>query len=667
MPNWKYPCVQCAKPVKINQKGIECNSCKIWVHLKCTDLNDTEYNYLEANTSIPFYCLTCKPRTFYADVIFENTTFSENGMGNEILPNLSVITSNSDLELSSAHSSDFEYADETDSEFLRGLNFDSLPVQIDAHTRKKKPNNSHRIGLQTINYKYPCVVCSGPCKEKCQDSIQCTLCDEWVHQKCSNLTIEQFKKYCSQEHAELPFYCEICLYGSVHNSKNQTCLNAHEISSLDTNDIYNLCPNSIFRDKDDIPTTEYFTTDELNIEIKKTPDNIRLIHINSVSLCKHILSISDMLAELDRQPSIIFLSETRVHDDKFEFQENQIQLEGYKFVLNNSPTNAGGTAIYTSNDLKFNKRPDIKFNYPNCEACFIEIICETPGQNPIFGALYRHPGHNARPFCGYLGEFLEVFAERSIKLTILGDINIDLNKTNVISNEYLNTLSSLGFSTLINQPTRIFHNKGSNIVSCSTIDHLITNCSPDFAKVGILIADVSDHLPIFGLVSISKPCKNPFKNTYRRFFRESKKDKFLEHLADNLREADLNLDPNPLMDKILLLTKDAINKTFPLQKVSRKQALKILSPWMTDEIREEQKTRDKLKKKWIESGHIANSPEHIDYKTIRNKVVKMIKKRHVMKIYLKIVKKPKEIVQGCGRRSEKLQMKSLNPISLPTL
>ena len=49
--------------------------------------------------------------------------------------------------------------------------------------------------------------------------------------------------------------------------------------------IYNLCSNSIFNDKEDIPTTEYFTTEELNIEIQKTPDNIRLIHINAVSLC----------------------------------------------------------------------------------------------------------------------------------------------------------------------------------------------------------------------------------------------------------------------------------------------------------------------------------------------------------------------------------------------
>ena len=84
-----------------------------------------------------------------------------------------------------------------------------------------------------------------------------------------------------------------------------------------------------------------------------------------------------------------------------------------------------------------------------------------------------------------------------------GDINIDLNKTNGVTNDYINTLNSLGFSLLINQPTRIFHYEGSNTVSCCTIDHLITNCSSNFTKTGILLTDVSDHLSIFSLMSLS--------------------------------------------------------------------------------------------------------------------------------------------------------------------
>ena len=139
----------------------------------------------------------------------------------------------------------------------------------------------------------------------------------------------------------------------------------------------------------------------------------------------------------------------------------------------------------------------MKFNFPHCEACFIEVHCKNEKQNHIFGTLYRHPIDYARPFTTYLGEFLETFTTRKTKLTLLGDINIDLNKSNPVSTEYLNTINSAGFSTLINQPTRIFHYENTNSVSCSIIDHIITNNSSCFSKVGILIADISDHLPLF--------------------------------------------------------------------------------------------------------------------------------------------------------------------------
>ena len=88
---------------------------------------------------------------------------------------------------------------------------------------------------------------------------------------------------------------------------------------------------------------------------------------------------------------MLFISETRIQDKKEKYQKPKIQIEGFTFVLKNTPTEAGGTAIYVSNTLQYNERKDIKFEFPNCEACFIDIECEHLNTNPIFGALYRHP------------------------------------------------------------------------------------------------------------------------------------------------------------------------------------------------------------------------------------------------------------------------------------
>ena len=262
-PNWKYPCSECKKPVKSNQQGVSCNTCKKWVHFKCTDLTQSQCEFLEAsNDDFLFFCLECKPRQFYSEEIFE--TFPNIlDSPNTIRSNSNPSDSESELEFSNANSCDFtyEYDDGSDSD-SRGLDFDGLPVQNACPNRNNKTTkifDMHKqFSVRTIYYKYPCVVCHGPCRNNTQDSISCSVCDEWTHQKCSNLTIQQFQEYCKPENSEMRFYCDNCLFGSIVNTENQTSLNAAEIGLLDTNDIYNLSPNSIFRDMEDVITNGIF-------------------------------------------------------------------------------------------------------------------------------------------------------------------------------------------------------------------------------------------------------------------------------------------------------------------------------------------------------------------------------------------------------------------------
>ena len=184
-------------------------------------------------------------------------------------------------------------------------------------------------------------------------------------------------------------------------------------------------------------------------------------------------------------------------------------------MLDNSPTRAGGTAIYICENLSYTERPDLKFNFPECESCFVEVECTKSSQNPIFGALYRHPRQNERAFTSYLEEFLQGFALRGTKLMIMGDFNINLNINNCISREYIKALNSLGFSALINQPTRYFTVEDSDRIGCSTLDHIITNSGSNISNAGIIISDVSDHLPIFTSMKISNSKSNPYRETYR--------------------------------------------------------------------------------------------------------------------------------------------------------
>ena len=57
-PTYKYPCVRCEKPVRRNQKGIQCDICDRWYHSNCVPISDAEYSRL-SNCDDVFICALC--------------------------------------------------------------------------------------------------------------------------------------------------------------------------------------------------------------------------------------------------------------------------------------------------------------------------------------------------------------------------------------------------------------------------------------------------------------------------------------------------------------------------------------------------------------------------------------------------------------------------------
>ena len=56
--NINYPCSICNKSVNQNQMAIQCDSCDLWVHIKCNGTSSTEYEQLKIETD-PWFCLVC--------------------------------------------------------------------------------------------------------------------------------------------------------------------------------------------------------------------------------------------------------------------------------------------------------------------------------------------------------------------------------------------------------------------------------------------------------------------------------------------------------------------------------------------------------------------------------------------------------------------------------
>ena len=58
-----YPCAVCKKSVLNQHKAICCDHCNQWVHIKCNDLNDLDYNLLKSNNEF-WYCILCTSEIF---------------------------------------------------------------------------------------------------------------------------------------------------------------------------------------------------------------------------------------------------------------------------------------------------------------------------------------------------------------------------------------------------------------------------------------------------------------------------------------------------------------------------------------------------------------------------------------------------------------------------
>ena len=57
-PKYKYPCGVCGKPVRCNQKGIECEKCELWYHTRCIGMSDLVYQYLGCHEDL-WFCFRC--------------------------------------------------------------------------------------------------------------------------------------------------------------------------------------------------------------------------------------------------------------------------------------------------------------------------------------------------------------------------------------------------------------------------------------------------------------------------------------------------------------------------------------------------------------------------------------------------------------------------------
>ena len=124
----------------------------------------------------------------------------------------------------------------------------------------------------------------------------------------------------------------------------------------------------------------------------------------------------------------------------------------------------------------------------------------------------QETGSNVETFKDSLDELMK-YSNVNKSLILCGDFNIDLLKvtTHKHNSEFLDTLHSRGLYPLITKPSR------ATSFSATLIDNIFTNVLENNINSGLVINDISDHLPVFATFTYELQRKNTEKcHRYKR-------------------------------------------------------------------------------------------------------------------------------------------------------
>ena len=110
----------------------------------------------------------------------------------------------------------------------------------------------------------------------------------------------------------------------------------------------------------------------------------------------------------------------------------------------------------------------MKLKTKGCEDLWFEVQFSGQTDRYTIAVIYRHPGNNVNIFLDALDDKLQILNNSRRKVILRGDLNIDLNSDSSQRADYVNSIESNAFSTLITQSTRVTAD------SQTIIDHILT-------------------------------------------------------------------------------------------------------------------------------------------------------------------------------------------------
>ena len=247
------------------------------------------------------------------------------------------------------------------------------------------------------------------------------------------------------------------------------------------------------------------------------------------------------------------------------------------------------------------------------ESIFLEIDCGKH-KNVVVGCVYNPPGNNVEMFTEHISDITSYINSKNSY--ICGDFNINLlnHVTNSNISNFLNILISENFYPLITHPTRIRAN------SATLIDSIFTNVLNKKIHSGILMEDLSDHLPIFVVTQNICSVNKEDEFILKRIINQRRLEYFKRDLQTISWENVYNLsNPNDQYHCFSELFSYLYDKHFPKQRFRVRPRRK---PWLTNSLINCCRKKNNLYKIYLAKK---DNDSEIKYKSYKNKLTKILR------------------------------------------
>ena len=237
-------------------------------------------------------------------------------------------------------------------------------------------------------------------------------------------------------------------------------------------------------------------------------------------------------------------------------------------------------------------------------------------------------------------------------LFLCGDFNIDLLKceSNYCTKQFVDLIYSFCMYPLITRPTRVTEFSGT------LIDNMYTSELMTSVTSGILINDITDHLPIFAYIDYDMEVDNEVKVVKKRDLNDVNVCKFKEELGKVDWSTVINVgDPSLAYDKFMEIYLDVYERCCPIKMVELK-AHNCNRPWFTTGLRNACRKKNHLYKAFLKYQTSSAESKYKAYKNKLTTILRMAEKEYynnLLNEHAKDVKGTWRILNGIIKKDQK--------------